>query len=205
MMNLDQDNNPVNILAFSGSTRAQSLNTALLSIVASKISSAGGNVNVNQINLDDFEMPIFNVDLEARVGLPNSVERLQELIFCSNGIIVACPEYNGSITPLLKNSLDWCSRSSRTEYKPSVFWSMPALIVGASISPFGALRAAGHLRGILNKLGALVLPGELLVPHADKVIANGTLDDDKTLAVLSEMSDTFVQIVAQLAKGRESV
>lgn len=207
MSNFEAKDSRLNLLAFSGSTRVGSWNAELLSQVSSHVQHFNEDVDVDLINLDDFDMPIYNADKEIAEGLPDTVHRLQNLIHQSDGLIIACPEYNGSVTSLLKNSIDWCSRPSRPEYKPSVFWTKPVLIVGASISPFGAVRATNHLRGILGKLGAFVSPGELLVPYAQKALSDSTSMDSATHAALSSACSVFLNITRQcaLSTGDESI
>ena len=96
------------ILAFAGSTRAGSLNKLLLRTAVQGAEAAGASVTV--IDLADFRIPLYDGDLEAESGLPENAEKLQNLFLEHNGLLIAAPEYNSSITPVLKNTFDWVSR-----------------------------------------------------------------------------------------------
>lgn len=99
---------PIKILALAGSARIESFNKKLVKIAAAGAADAGAEVTL--IDLLDYPMPLFNEDLEAKDGLPESVLQFKALLKSHQGLLLACPEYNGSITPLLKNAIDWASR-----------------------------------------------------------------------------------------------
>ncbi len=97
---------PPSLLVFAGSTRAQSFNRQLASAAAGYATSAGAQVT--HIELADFDLPLYNADLEAR-GTPAAAVKLKELFHAHPAWIIASPEYNGSYTGLLKNTIDWVS------------------------------------------------------------------------------------------------
>jgi chromate reductase len=97
------------ILAFSGSARRESLNRRLLAVAVAAVEQAGGSVTL--VDLNDYEMPLYHGDVEEAKGLPANAVRLVEQIKAHDGLLVASPEYNSFITPLLKNTLDWCTRA----------------------------------------------------------------------------------------------
>src|SRR5690242_17574775 len=99
---------PAKILAFSGSAREGSFNQQLVRIAADAARAAGAEVT--ELNFRDLPLPLYNQDLEAREGLPENVLKLKQLMKAHQGFLIACPEYNSSITPLLKNAIDWASR-----------------------------------------------------------------------------------------------
>lgn len=115
-------------------------------------------------------MPLYDGDLEMAEGVPSGAIALRRLIMQHRGLLIACPEHNGSLTALLKNTLDWCSRPAEGVEGLVPFHRRPVMIVGASVSPFGALRAIGHLRAVLGKMGAVVFPEDLAVPDAAAAI-----------------------------------
>src|SRR5438094_934323 len=100
--------NAPKILAFAGSARRESFNKKLIRLAAEATRAEGATVTL--IDLRDFPMPLFDQDLEAEQGLPPAVVQFQDLLLGHQGLLISAPEYNSSITPLLKNTIDWASR-----------------------------------------------------------------------------------------------
>src|SRR5438552_18679945 len=96
------------ILAFAGSTRTQSFNKKLVKIVAAGARAAGAEVTM--LDLRDIPLPLYDGDLEAAEGLPENAKKLKELMKSHAGFLISCPEYNSSISGVLKNAIDWASR-----------------------------------------------------------------------------------------------
>ncbi len=157
------------VLAVSGSERAGSWNARLLATVAAALERQG--VAVTTISLRALALPLYDGDVEVATGVPAGAVRLRGLVEDHDGLLIACPEYNGSLTPLLKNALDWASRPVGGVGGLAPFRLKPALIVGTSVGAFGGVRAIGHLRAVLGKMGALVMPEDLAVPFAEKAFA----------------------------------
>ena len=105
-------------LAFAGSTRRESFNRKLLSAVVEEVRAAGAEVTV--VDLGMLAIPLYNGDLEAESGLPEAVKQLVAQGVAHNGYIIASPEYNSSITPILKNTIDWMSRSDDDAFEGKV-------------------------------------------------------------------------------------
>ena len=103
------------ILAFAGSLRADSFNKRLLKIAVRGAEEAGANVTC--IDLRDYPLPIFDQDLEARDGMPANGRKIKDLMIAHDGLLLACPEYNSSITAVLKNTIDWASRREGEEFR----------------------------------------------------------------------------------------
>jgi NAD(P)H-dependent FMN reductase len=161
------------ILAFAGSARRDSFNKKLVAIAAGGAKQAGADVTV--IDLADFELPLFNQDLEAEKGLPPKALELKKLFNEHHGLLISCPEYNSSITPLLKNTIDWVSLAA---YKGKV-----ATLISASPGALGGLRGLVTVRSILGNIGVLVLPEQIAVPTAHQAIGpDGRLKDEKMQA-----------------------
>ena len=96
-------------LCLSGSLRAESFNTRLLGVARGLLDGTGRETEM--VSPDDLRaLPLMDQDLEAREGLPDAAIRLKRAFAEADGVLIACPEYNGSITPLLKNIIDWVSR-----------------------------------------------------------------------------------------------
>ena len=96
------------ILAFAGSARKDSLNKKLLKIAAAGAQTAGADVTL--VDLADFELPLFNQDLESEQGMPEKAGEFKRLMIAHDGFLIASPEYNSAFSPLLKNTIDWASR-----------------------------------------------------------------------------------------------
>lgn len=107
------------ILAFAGSTRIDSFNKKLVKIAASGAREAGADVTI--IDLRDFQMPTYDEDLERQEGLPTSARKLKDLMLAHQGLLVSSPEYNSSISGVLKNTIDWTSRQSDGEIPLACF------------------------------------------------------------------------------------
>lgn len=152
------------ILAFAGSSRAGSCNRKLAAVAAGHGRAMGADVTL--VDLRDFPMPIYDGDDEARAGLPEAALRFRTLLAEHPALLVASPEHNGSVTALLKNTLDWASRSAGGVDGLALFRGKTVGLVAASAGPFGGVRSVGHLRGILSKMGANVLADEVLVAGA---------------------------------------
>jgi len=185
------------ILALAGSTRKASFNKQLLAVAVGGAVDAGADVTV--VDLADFELPLFNQDLEAERGLPDAAKRLKQLFVDHAGLLIASPEYNSSFTPLLKNTIDWVSRSVPGEAPLSAFTGKTAALVAASPGALGGLRGLVHLRAVLSNIQVLVLPGQLAVPAAHDAFApDGTLKDAKLQATARDIGKKLAETVAKL-------
>ena len=165
------------ILVFAGSTRRNSFNRRLAS-AAAKMASAT-DAEVTHIELADFDIPLYNADLEAQ-GTPPDVIHLKQLMFDHPGWIVCSPEYNGSYTALLKNTIDWAS----SPVKGDAHWAsgtkpFAGKVVGllsASPGAFGGLRGIGHLQPLLLNLQCWVAPKNFCLGKAGEAFdADGNL------------------------------
>jgi len=166
------------LLFFAGSTREGSFNRKLASL-AHHIAEANG-IEAVLAELKDYPMPIYNGDLEAKEGPPERARAFKALLGEYDGVFIASPEYNSSVTPLLKNTLDWVTRvKEKGETGLEVFRSRVFAISGASPGSYGAMRSLLHLRQILEiGMGATVIPQQIAVPRAmDAFEQDGSLKD----------------------------
>lgn len=152
------------ILAFAGSIRRESFNKQLIKIAASSAAAAGAQVTL--IDLSDFPLPLFNQDMEAEQGLPEQAMELKKLFLENDGLLMSCPEYNSSITPLWKNTIDWVSRQAPGEGPLAAYKGKMAVLMSASPGRLGGLRGLVHVRSILGNIGVLVLPEQIAVSEA---------------------------------------
>eukprot|EP00913_Durusdinium_trenchii_P035354 g33084.t1 len=121
---------------------------------------------VTLIDLNDYPLPLFNEDLESEQGMPENAARLKALFVEHDGFLISCPEYNSSITPLLKNTIDWISRREGDEPPLVAYKGKAASLMAASPGGLGGLRGLVHVRSILGNIGVIVLPEQQAVSKA---------------------------------------
>jgi chromate reductase len=166
------------LLFFAGSTREGSYNKRLARL-AQHIAQANGIEGVF-VDLKDYTMPLYNGDLEAEQGPPIGAREFKALLGEYQGVFIASPEYNSSVTPLLKNTLDWVTRvRGKGEIGLKVYKSRVFAISGASPGYYGTMRSLLHLRQILEVgIGATVIPQQMALPRAGDAFADdGSLKD----------------------------
>jgi chromate reductase len=166
------------LLFFAGSTREGSYNKKL-ALLARHIAEANG-IEAVFVDLKDYPMPIYNGDLEAKDGPPERARAFKALLTEYQGVFIASPEYNSSVTPLLKNTLDWVTRvRAKGETGLEVFKTRVFAVSGASPGYYGAMRSLLNLRQILMiGMGATVIPQQIAVPRAmDAFDEDGSLKD----------------------------
>jgi NAD(P)H-dependent FMN reductase len=186
------------ILALAGSTRSGSFNKKLVRIAASGARNAGAEVT--EIDLRDFPMPIYDGDLEAREGVPEHARRLKRLLIEHQGLLLACPEYNSSITGVLKNAIDWASRPEREDEPDLVcFKGKTAALLSASPGGLGGLRGLYHVREILANIYVQVIP-ELVtvrgVQEGKTFTADGKLSDPKLQKQAEDQGKRLAEAIA---------
>ncbi len=155
------------ILVIPGSLRSGSHNVRLAAAAAYEFAQAG--VDVTRISLGDFPLPIYDGDLQAKSGVPKHAVNLKRMINAHHGVLFVSPEYNSSVPPLLKNTIDWITRVQDTqESRGQVFRERPFAIAAASEGRLGGTRALAALRLILSACHATVIPNQLALSYADQ-------------------------------------
>ncbi len=187
------------ILAFAGSTRRESFNGKLLRVAVEMARDAGAEVTV--LDLADFDLPLFNQDLEA-AGVPKDVTRLKQIAADHDAFLIASPEYNASVTPLMKNVIDWMSRKHGDEPPRMAYSGKVAAIVSASPGAWGGSRAQPHLQFILQVLGVTVVPQTVAVKQAGSVFDDdGQLTDEGTRERLNSVVKQLIQMTDALSQS----
>jgi NAD(P)H-dependent FMN reductase len=186
------------ILAFAGSARRESFNKRLIKIAAAAAETAGAEVTL--IELADYPLPLFNQDLEADEGLPANAVALKKLFLEHDGLLLSCPEYNSSITPLLKNTIDWVSRQAPGEGPLAAYKGKVATLMSASPGRLGGLRGLVHVRSILSNIGVLVLPDQVAVSEAHgSFTPDGGLKDAKLHESIKKLGRGLAEFLKKLA------
>jgi NAD(P)H-dependent FMN reductase len=154
-------------ITLCGSLRTGSINEVLRRHLSDKLRAAG--VNVTDLDLADFALPIFNQDIEDAGNTPEAARRLAELFRGRDIVLIVSPEYNGGVTPLIANTIAWISRQKPSPFRHAIFG-----IGGVSDGKYATIFALSHLRDTLSKVGALVAPTLLGIgPYPDVFDAEG--------------------------------
>jgi len=188
------------LLFFAGSAREASFNKKL-ALLGRHIAEANG-IEAVFVDLKDYPMPIYNGDLEAAEGPPERARAFKALLGEYQGVFIASPEYNSSVTPLLKNTLDWVTRvRAKGETGLEVFKSRVFAISAASPGYYGGMRSLLNLRQILAVgIGALVIPEQLALPRAtDAFDADGSLKDRNQHEMLKGVVEALAIAARKLA------
>jgi chromate reductase len=176
------------IVGLGGSLRRASLNSGLLR-AAAELVPQGTMLAVHGIRA----IPLYDGDLETADGIPPAITALKDAIAAADGLLIATPEYNGSIPGVLKNAIDWLSRPADDIAR--VFGEKPVVLIGASPGGFGTALAQEAWLPVLRKLGtAPWFGGSLTVAHAGKLFDEaGNLTDDATRDRLAALLAEFVR------------
>ncbi len=183
-------NMSIKILVLSGSNRTDSLNQKLAETLKNILSDK--EFDAKCLRLSDYKLPLFNADLP----LPVEAETLANEIWQCDGLVIASPEYNGSLAPLLKNALDWASRVKIDDEKPYAFYEKSCYLTACSPGALGGFRGLKHLRDVLTSVGGLVLNNQLAVGNGFEAFDDaGNLVDEriKKMAVAG-LDDLVVSI-----------
>jgi chromate reductase len=156
------------ILVFASSTRAGSYNVKLAALAAKELTLI--DADVTRISLADYPLPLYDPDLDARIGQPANALKLKQMIMAHHGVFIASAEYSASVTPLIKNAIDWVSRvREKGDPTYAAFKNRVFAIGAASVGPAGGLRSLMALRQILELgCGALVIPEQVAIAAADQ-------------------------------------
>ena len=185
------------ILAFAGSTRVGSFNKKLVKIAAASARAAGADVT--ELDLRDLPMPLYDGDLETKEGIPPNGQQFKALMLAHQGLLISAPEYNSGITGVLKNAIDWASRSAPGEAPLACFVGKVAALMSASPGGLGGLRSLVHVRSILGNIHVLVLPDQVAVPRAHEAFApDGALKDPKQQGAIEQLGRSLAEILVKL-------
>jgi chromate reductase len=179
----------VRFLVFGASMRAGSLNDRLANLAAETVEQKGGSVE--RATMSDFQCPPYDQDVELAKGLPSGARELHDKLLSVDGFIIASPEYNASMSGVLKNTIDWVSR-----FRPQPFNGKQALLMAASPSMSGGKVGLWALRVPLEHLGARVYPDMFALAQAHQAFdALGKIADPKLQKWFETTVDCFIDLV----------
>lgn len=188
----------LNILILPGSARRDSVNRKLAAVAAELVSEAGADVRL--IDPADFRLPLYDQDLEDASGLPAEAQALKKHFLEADAIIFASPEYNSSVTPLMKNFIDWVSRAESDDEAPlAAYKGKVAGLLSASPGALGGLRGLVTLRSILGNIGVLVVPKQFALGGAyGKFDDNGNLTDESAREGVRAVVNEVISVASKL-------
>ena len=188
----------VRILAFAGSTRRDSWNKKLIRVAVRGAEAAGAEVAL--VDLADYSMPLYDGDLENGQGIPDNGTKLKRLMLDHQGLLLACPEYNSSISGVLKNTIDWASRQADSEKPLACFRGKVVSLMSASPGALGGLRGLVDVRAILGNLGCVVLPEQVAVMSAHQAFDDdGDLKDEGRRSQVEALGSGLADVLTKLA------
>ncbi|KAB2855380.1 MAG: NAD(P)H-dependent oxidoreductase [Sphingopyxis terrae] len=182
-----------------GSTREGSFNRALGRLAIRALEAQGAEVT--DVDLASFDLPLYSAAIESG-AFPADAERLKRVFAAQDGLLFVSPEYNGSVSPLLKNAIDWASRPTGDEGLVALvaYRGKATAIMSASVSPFGGLRGLIHLRHILSTVQTLVIPEQVLIPNAHAAFdESGALKDALPASLVDMTAMRLANVAAALA------
>lgn len=189
------------ILVFAGSNRTGAFSGQVADVAMKTLAALGADVT--RIALIDYPLPIMDQDLESEKGIPENAMRLGRLFAAHDGILIASPEYNSSIPPLLKNTIDWVSRISRDGEKPlKPYAGKIVALCSSSDGNFAGIRGLYHLRSVLMNVGTQIISEQCSVAHAHEAFtADGSFHDSRTTRAMERTCQSLIDH-ARLAKTR---
>lgn len=183
----------IKLLFLSGSCSQKSLNKKLARYAAKQCDKE--DIEATFIDLADFDIPIYNGDLEDTNGLPENAIKLKKLFIGCDGFFIASPEYNGSFSPLIKNTIDWMSRPHEKREQPLAAYKGKVAAI-SSISPgaLGGLRGLVPLRMLLSNIGVHIIPTQTAIYNGAEAFDNsGNLTNDNQVKMLDNVLKEFIQ------------
>lgn len=192
------------ILVFAGSTRTGAYSGRTADIAQKELALQGAEVT--RISLADYPLPIMNQDLEKEKGIPAHALSLARLIDAHDAVLICTPEYNGSIPPLLKNTIDWVSRVHSDGGKPlRPYPGKVVAICSSSDGHFAGIRSANHLRAVLSHIGMEVIAPQVSVPYgAEAFDGDGEFKEERLRKGMTRLCNTLILHAKLLSKRAEA-
>ena len=188
----------MSLVFFAGSARDNSFNKKLARAAYAEAQNKGADATF--VDLAAYSMPLYDGDLEEQSGVPENAQALKSIFKSADGFFIASPEYNSGFSPLLKNVIDWCSRSEGLDDPMlSAFAGKVAVVGATSPGGLGGMRGLVMLRMLLGNIGMHVLPSQVTVPAAMTAFdEDGILIDDNAKLGLTLAVDALITTTAKL-------
>jgi chromate reductase, NAD(P)H dehydrogenase (quinone) len=188
------------ILVFAGSNRKNAYSGKLATVAALALAKAGADVT--HVQLSDYALPIIDEDFEREHGIPDAAMRLGRLMASHDGVMICSPEYNGSIPPLLKNTIDWLSRISKDGLRPlKPFEGRVAALCSSSPGAFAGVRGLLHLRAVAVQVGMTVISEQCSIAQAHEAFGeDGALQNPRSAAALDKVAQALVMMCRAVAR-----
>jgi NAD(P)H-dependent FMN reductase len=192
------------ILVFAGSIRAGAYSGRTADAALKELALQGAEAT--RISLADYPLPILDEDLEREKGVPENAVKLGRLISAHDGVLIATPEYNGSIPPLLKNTIDWVSRVRRDGGRPvRPLAGKAAGLCSSSNGHFAGIRCINHLRAVLVRCQMEVVTAECSVPDGgDAFDGEGNFRDERLHTSMEHLCRTLIETSRMLSTRIEA-
>jgi chromate reductase, NAD(P)H dehydrogenase (quinone) len=188
------------ILCLAGSLRKDSLNKKLVKVAMAAAQDAGADCTY--VDLKDYPMPIYDGDIEAESGIPENGKRLKKMLKEHQGLLIASPEYNSSISGALKNFIDWTSRPEPGEKSIECYIGKVAGIMACSPGALGGLRGLVTLRSILGNISVLVVPEQHALSQAnDAFTEDGKLKDEKNQKAVANIGKRVTSLTKAILES----
>jgi len=182
----------VRLLAFAASLKRESLNRKLINLAVELAREA--QVEVDLADFREFDMPLYDADLQHSAGFPEGAQELARRIEAVDGLMIASPEYNYSLPGTLKNAIDWVSRM-----KPMPLRGKHGVLLAASTSLVGGSRGLWALRVPLEGLGVMLLPDMFALAQAPQAFGeHGKLKDPELQKRLSKLVHGYLDMGKKL-------
>lgn len=192
------DTKKIHLVAFAGAARKESLNRKLLANAVKAAEAAGAEVTV--VELGALDLPMYDQDMEATAGFPQAVLDLKKTMRDSDGFLIASPEHNSSYSALLKNAIDWTSRSAGADDPGlSSYRGKYAALMATSPGALGGLRGLFALRELLQNINVTVIPGMQAVGQGMQAFDdNGDLKDEKTAGGIRNLVTSLIHTLQKM-------
>ncbi len=189
----------IKILAMAGSTRKDSYNKKLIRAAGNILWES--DVDITLIDLRDYPLPLFDGDLETDRGMPAPALELKKLLMAQDALIISAPEYNNSVTGVLKNTIDWMSRTAAENDPGDVFEGKVGALISASPGHYGGIRGLLHMRAILTSLGVLVIPTQCCIHRAHEAFdERGKLKDERFEKRLRAVTSQLLDVTRAMSR-----
>ncbi|RCS25087.1 NADPH-dependent oxidoreductase [Phyllobacterium salinisoli] len=189
------------ILVFSGSIRSGAYSSRTADAAMKELALQGAEVT--RISLADYPLPIMDEDLEKEKGVPENAMRLGRMFAAHEGLLICSPEYNSSIPPLLKNTIDWVSRISRDgERALKPYAGKIVALCSSSDGNFAGIRGLYHLRSVLMNVGTQIITEQCSVARASEAFDDdGSFKEERMARTMGKVCHSLIEHV-QMASLR---